>query len=133
ILNVCDTYLRLTLGTSFRKALVPHDALGLLLHQAQFRVFDPEVIRAFLQVESLFPLGSQVYLGDDLVANVIRRPLKGYAHPVLQTEDGQRIDLENQIDAVVRPIADPNFNQTRLSQSAMKGLRWSPADELLFD
>lgn len=133
ILNVCDTYLRLTLGTSYRQALVPHDALGVLLHQAQYRVFDPEVIHAFLRVESLFPLGSQVQVGDDTFANVIRRPMAGYAYPVLQTEDGERIDLQNQPEALVRPIADPSHNQTRLPQAAMRQLRWSPADELLLE
>lgn len=133
ILNVCDTYLRLTLGTSYRQALVPHDALGVLLHQAQYRVYDPEVIHAFLRVESLFPLGSQVRVGESVLANVIRRPIAGYAYPVLQTEDGERIDLQNQSDALVRPIADPSCNQTRLPQAVMRELRWSPADELLLD
>lgn len=131
ILNVCDTYLRLTLGTSFRQALVPHDALGVMLHQAQYLVFDPKVIRAFLRVESLFPLGSQVRVGDDILADVIRRPRDGYAHPVLQTEDGERIDLHQQPEAMVRPVVDPSVNQTRLTQAAMRQLRWSPADELM--
>ncbi|WP_231602816.1 HD-GYP domain-containing protein [Neorhodopirellula pilleata] len=132
ILNVCDTYLRLTLGTSFRKALVPHDALGLILHQARHRMFDPDVVKAFLRVESLFPLGSQVRVGD-LIASVIRRPINGYAYPVLQTADGQRIDLQNQTEAMIQPIVDPSFNQIRMSQHAMETLRWSPADELLLD
>lgn len=133
ILNVCDTYLRLTLGTSFRQALVPHDALGLILHQARHRMFDPDVIRAFLGVESLFPLGSQVRVGDDIIANVIRRPMNGYAHPILQSEDGTRIDLQNQTEAMIQPIADPSCNQIRMSQHAMATLRWSPSDELLLE
>ncbi len=133
ILNVADTYLRLTLGTSFRQALVPHDALGLMLHLAQHQVFDPEVIRAFLRVESLFPLGSRVKLEDEVIACVIRRPRSGYAYPVLQTSDGTRIDLQNQTEAMLQPIADPQCNQTRLPQNMMQDLRWSPADELVFE
>lgn len=133
ILNVADTYLRLTLGTSFRKALVPHDALLLLLHQARYGMFDATIIHAFLRVESLFPLGSQVKFGDDVIAQVIRRPVEGYAHPVLQTKDGTRIDLLQQTEAMIEPIADPACNQIRLPQSAMRNLRWNPADELLFE
>jgi len=133
ILNICDTYLRLSLGTSFRKALVPHDAMGLILHQARHQMFDPDVVKSLLRVESLFPLGSRVRVGGELIANVIRRPNQGYAYPVLQTVDGQRIDLQNQSEASVQPIADPAFNQMRMSQHAMETLRWSPANELLFD
>lgn len=133
VLNCCDTFLRLSLGTSFRKALVPHDALGLILHQARHQIFDPDVVKALLRVESLFPLGSQVCVGGDVIANVIRRPIKGYAHPVLQTADGERINLENQSEATIQPIANPALNQTRLSVQAMERLRWSPADELLLE
>jgi HD-GYP domain-containing protein (c-di-GMP phosphodiesterase class II) len=133
ILNVCDTYLRLTAGTSFRSALVPHDALGVILHQAKYRLFDPEVVRAFLRVESLFPLGSRVQFNDELIAEVIRRPLEGYAHPVLQCENGTRIDLATETEAMVQPIADPNRNQARLPREVMEEMRWNPADELVFD
>lgn len=133
ILNVCDTYLRLTTGTSFRNALVPHDALGVILHQARFRFFDPEVVKAFLRVESMFPLGSRVQYAEDRIADVIRRPLEGYARPVLQCEDGTLIDLMNETEAMIEPIADPKRNQARLPREVMERMRWSPADELLFE
>ncbi|MBB3210314.1 HD-GYP domain-containing protein (c-di-GMP phosphodiesterase class II) [Rhodopirellula rubra] len=133
ILNVCDTYLRLTIGTSFRSALVPHDALGIILYQARYRLFDPEVVRAFLRVESLFPLGSRVQFNQEMTAEVIRRPLEGYAHPVLQCEDGTRIDLTMETEAMVHPVADPARNQARLPRTIMETMRWSPADELIFD
>ena len=132
ILNLCDTYLRLTLGTSFRKALIPHDALGLILHLAKNQLFDPDVVRAFLRVESLFPLGSQVMLDREVEASVIRRPVEGYACPVLQTKEGERIDLQDQTGVTIEPIADPRFNQVRLSQEVMESFSWNPADELLF-
>lgn len=133
ILNVCDTYLRLTIGTSFRSALVPHDALGVILYQARYHYFDPEVVKAFLHVESLFPLGSRVQFNEDIVADVIRRPIKGYAHPVLQCSDGTLIDLTTETEAMVQPIADPNRNQARLPREVMEKMQWSPADELIFE
>lgn len=133
ILNVCDTYLRLTLGTGFRKALVPHDALGFILHQARYGSFDPQVIHALLRTKSLFPLGSRVELANGKWADVIRRPVEGYACPVLQLSDGERFDMQENPDEVVQPTCDPQRNQGRLSIDAMKNIRWNPADELFFD
>ncbi|MCC9641792.1 HD domain-containing protein [Rhodopirellula sp. JC740] len=133
ILNVCDTYLRLTIGTSFRKALVPHDALGFILHQARYGIFDPKVIHAFLRTKSLFPLGSRVELANGKWADVIRRPIEGYACPVLQSSDGERVDLLETPNEVVAPACDPQRNQGRLSIEAMQRIRWNPADELFFE
>lgn len=133
ILNVCDTYLRLTLGTGFRKALVPHDALGFILHQARYGSFDPQVIHALLRTESLFPLGSRVELANGKWADVIRRPVEGYACPVLQFSDGERFDLLENPNESVQPACDPQRNQSRLSIDAMKNIRWNPADELIFE
>ncbi|MEM6364655.1 MAG: HD domain-containing phosphohydrolase [Planctomycetota bacterium] len=133
ILNVCDTYLQLTIGTKFRKPLVPHDALGLILHQARFGLFDPKVVHAFLRTESLFPLGSRVELSTGQVADVIRRPLHGYATPVVQEVGGDRISMENQSIQIVRPVCDDESGQMRLTVEEMQTLRWNPADELIID
>ncbi|MEM6777329.1 MAG: HD domain-containing phosphohydrolase [Planctomycetota bacterium] len=134
ILNVCDTYLQLTMGASFRKPLVPHDAMGLILHQARHGLFDPKVIHAFLRTESLFPLGSRVELSDGTVADVIRRPTDGYSTPVLEdVEGGNRIELEKGELQIVRPVIDESCNQMRLSVGEMQSLYWNPADELLIN
>ncbi|MFG0267090.1 MAG: HD-GYP domain-containing protein [Rhodopirellula sp. JB055] len=133
ILNVCDTYLRLVLGTGFRKALVPHDALGFILHQARYGLFDSQVIHALLRTKSLFPLGSRVELANGKWADVIRRPIEGYACPVLQLSDGELFDLVENPNEVVQPQCDPQRNQGRLSIEKMQKIRWNPADELFFD
>lgn len=133
ILNVCDAYLRLVIGTSYRKALVPHDALGFLLHQAGYGVFDPKAVQAILRTESLFPLGSRVALDDGNEAIVIRRPETGYANPIVQDDAGNRIDLAAESVSIKCPLVEPELNQMRLSQQTMSQMRWSPADELSFD
>lgn len=127
ILNVVDAYLQLTSGTSHRNAIVAHDALGLMLHQASRGIFDPQVIRAFLNIETLFPLGSQVELSSGELASVIRRPRSGFAAPVVSTLEGKRIELEMTNLQVVRPVCDPNLNQIRLSQEIMQTCLWNPA------
>jgi HD-GYP domain-containing protein (c-di-GMP phosphodiesterase class II) len=93
ILNVVDSYLQLIFPTNDRRGIIPHDALGLLLHQAGRGLFDPRVIKAFLHMETMHPLGSIVELASGEMARMIRRPRKGFAEPVLQSTEGQRIDL----------------------------------------
>jgi HD-GYP domain-containing protein (c-di-GMP phosphodiesterase class II) len=128
ILNVVDAYLQLTSPSFDRRGIVPHDALGLMLHQASRGVFDPRVVRAFLNVETLFPLGSVVELNSGDVARVIRRPRGGFAEPVLEDMDGKRIELESERVEVVRPVCDPNSAQVRITPQFMASDDWHPAD-----
>ncbi len=127
ILNVVDTYLRLTSATSHRQAIVPHDALGLMLHQAARGIFDPKVVRAFLNIETLYPLGSMVELDSGEVARVIRRPRSGFAAPVLIDSSGNRIELESTNQRVVRPVCDPSVPQMRITPDLMQTSSWHPA------
>jgi HD-GYP domain-containing protein (c-di-GMP phosphodiesterase class II) len=128
ILNVVDAYLELTSTMPHRQAIVPHDALGLMLHQASRGMFDPQVMRAFLSIETLFPLGSMVELNSGEIAQVIRRPRSGFASPVLLGPDGKRIELENETEVkVVRPACDPGIDQMRLSKEMMQSSNWHPA------
>ncbi|MGB7325193.1 MAG: HD domain-containing phosphohydrolase [Rubripirellula sp.] len=129
ILNVVDAYLQLTTANSIRAGILQHDALGLLLHQASRGLFDPQVIRAFLNVESLFPLGSHVELSTGQSAKVIRRPRVGFALPVVETKEGDRVDLESSEIKVIRPISNSSDEPTRLSQATMESCDWNPASD----
>ena len=131
ILNVVDAYLQLTVSSSERCGVIPHDALGMMLHQASRGFFDPKVIRALLNVESLFPLGSLVELKSGELAQVIRRPRNGFAAPVLQDLDGNRIEMESSNVEVVRPVCDPAVDQMRLSPATMQSTLWHPASHTL--
>jgi HD-GYP domain-containing protein (c-di-GMP phosphodiesterase class II) len=127
ILNVVDSYLQLIFPTNERRGIIPHDALGLLLHQAGRGLFDPRVIKAFLHMESLYPLGSIVELASGEMARVIRRPRTGFADPVLQSTEGQRIDLGLGEATVVRPVCDPEVDQIRLSPQVLETVLWHPS------
>jgi HD-GYP domain-containing protein (c-di-GMP phosphodiesterase class II) len=127
ILNVVDAYLRLTSSASRRDAIVPHDALGLILHLASRGLFDPQVIRAFLSIETLFPLGSTVELSSGQRAQVIRRPRSGFAAPVVVNDDGDRIEMETTNLEIVRPICDEDSGQVRMLPEQMLNSNWHPA------
>ncbi len=126
ILNVVDAYLQLILPTSRRPGVMPHDAIGVLLHQARHGLFEPQVVRAFLLTETLFPLGSNVELSDGTVAKVIRRPRDGYATPVLQTESGDRVDLCESPLRITRPALSGEAEQIRVTQEMMGSMQWEP-------
>ena len=127
ILNVVDSYLQLIFPTNERRGIIPHDALGLLLHQAGRGLFDPRVIRAFLHIETMYPLGSIVELESGEMARVIRRPRTGFAGPVLQTTAGNRIDLGQGETTLVRPVCDPEVDQIRLCPSVLGNVLWHPS------
>ncbi len=127
ILNVVDAYLRLISSTALRPGFVPHDAMGLILHLASRGLFDPHVIRAFLSIETLFPLGSSVELSSGQQAEVIRRPRSGFAAPVLVDEKGERIEMETTSLEIVRPVCDPNGRQVRILPEQMLESPWHPA------
>ena len=128
ILNVVEAYLQLISPTHHRPAIVAHDAIGLLLHQAGRGIFDPKVIRALLNAKTLFPLGSQVELGNGEAATVIRRPRQGYCSPVVMDSDGQRVELENSSLSIVRPIIESPDSHVRLTQEMMREMDWNPAE-----
>lgn len=128
ILNVVDFFLQLTSATPLRLAILPHDAIGLMLHQASRGLFDPKVMRAFLNIETLFPLGSMVELSSCEVAQVIRRPRTGFAAPVLLGSDGNRIELESTSLQIVRPVSEPGIEQMRLTPEVMQGSDWHPSN-----
>lgn len=85
------------------------------------------MIKAFLHIESLYPLGSIVELASGEMARVIRRPRSGFADPVLQSIEGQRIDLGLGEAMVVRPVCDPDVDQIRLCPSVLETVLWHPS------
>ena len=131
ILNVADTYMRLITGSGpNRPAIIPHDAIALMLHQGGRRLFSVDVVRAFLRVVTLFPLGSDVELSDGRKAQVVRRPREGYADPVVQLlEDGteELIDLAQSELSILRPICVNDAEQSRFDPQSIDQKAWQPA------
>jgi len=95
ILHVADAYLALTNARPHRPALMPYAALECLLRQAQISAADSDVVRALLQLVSLFPIGSLVELSDGRQARVLRRNGNNYSSPIVQIvadADGEPTD-----------------------------------------
>ncbi|WP_442511386.1 HD-GYP domain-containing protein [Novipirellula sp. SH528] len=131
ILNVVDAYIQLITPSTNRCGILPHNAVGLILHQATRGTFDPEVVRAFLNTESLYPLGSHVELRSGSTATVIRRSAHSYACPMLMREDGERVQEDNAENRIIRPISSPKIDQMRIPPSKMPTINWNPSENFL--
>lgn len=103
ILQVADIYVAMTSPRPYRQALMPYSVMVYLLNLAREKAIDPAVLRALLQVHSLFPIGSLVTLSDGSVARVIRRNQNDYMHPIvqrLQDVQGNAVDFEDPLQIV---------------------------------
>jgi len=120
ILHVAHIYARMTAPKPYRAPFLPYVAMENLLKQAKVCSVDPIVVRNFLQIMSLFPLGSFVELSDGSIAHVLRRSGNHYVSPVVQividnagnpldSDDGPIIDLATSdltiSNAVPAPVA----------------------------
>ncbi|MEM7811992.1 MAG: HD domain-containing phosphohydrolase [Planctomycetota bacterium] len=97
ILQVADAFVGMTSDRPHRPPFMRYAAMEGLLHMARERSVDPDIVRALLQVQTLFPLGSFVTLSDDTTARVLRRNGDDYAHPIVQRltdAEGNLVDAE---------------------------------------
>ncbi len=126
ILQVADSYISLTSDRPYRKPLMRYSAMECLLNMAKARSVDPEVVRALLKIQSLFPIGSYVTLTDGSVAKVIRSNRNNYTKPVVvrvqhatgdladQNEDSNLIDLSSSEVGVEQALPAPGSNEEAL-------------------
>ncbi len=89
ILNVAHTYVELTTAYAYRPALAPYDAMLQILKATKQGVHDPNVIRALLRAQSLFPVGSTVMLSSGRMAKVLRANGDRFTEPIVQIVQDQ--------------------------------------------
>jgi HD-GYP domain-containing protein (c-di-GMP phosphodiesterase class II) len=127
ILAVSDAYNALTSPRPFRPPLTPYAAMECILRQSAAGDFDPQVVRALLMVQSLFPIGSYVVLSDGSVARVLRRNGEKFAQPIVkivQDNEGKEVpedaetaivDLSTSGLDVVKSLPAPGKNAIHLT------------------
>ncbi|QDU61185.1 Serine/threonine-protein kinase PrkC [Planctomycetes bacterium Pan216] len=101
ILAVADVYLALVAPRPYRRAYVPHKAIGYMLRMTSHQLFDPLVIRAMLHVLGVPPLGCDVILDDARAATIVRSGRASFTRPlvtVFQNANGQVLDESELID-----------------------------------
>jgi response regulator RpfG family c-di-GMP phosphodiesterase len=122
VLSIVDSFLTLIEPGPDRAAVIPHDAIGFLLHEASRGVFDGAAMRAFLNQMALFPIGSQVELDNGQQATVIRRDGNHYATPLVRIDGVPTSDMLPTRESerhIARPVFDRPGRQMRITASMM--------------
>ncbi len=135
VLHVVDAYITLTAEMHGRPAYLPYDVMVYLLNQVKAGRMQEQATRAFLNVISLFPIGSHVRLSDGSEARVIRRNAQHYTSPIVQRVGASGslridpahasiIDLATSNLRVMAPLESPDREAVRLDETLMGQILW---------
>ncbi|WP_339747164.1 HD domain-containing phosphohydrolase [uncultured Rubinisphaera sp.] len=115
ILNLAHHYVEMTTKYPYKNATAPYDAMLKLFEGAKQGLFDPNVLRAMLRAQSLFPVGSIVMLSSGRMARVLRANGDRYTEPVvqiIQDEKGQTLAPDSEKSVIIN-ISEDNCHITR--------------------
>lgn len=105
IISVADSYTAMCRPRPHRASMLPYEAAKTTLIQASNNKFDRTVVRAFLNVVSLFPVGSEIGLENGMRARVLRANPDFHTRPIVEEIDtdgnitGRIIDLSHEMGA----------------------------------
>jgi HD-GYP domain-containing protein (c-di-GMP phosphodiesterase class II) len=105
IVAVADVYDALLADRPWRAALLPYKAMEVVLLLVNEGKLDGEVVRAFLETVSLFPLGSWVELTDDRLGRVVAANRGEHTRPVVAMlfgRDGKPLEAPERVDLALR-------------------------------
>ncbi len=113
IVAIADTFDALTCERPYRPAMLPYKAMEEVIFQAGRKKVSGDLVRAFLNAVSLFPIGSWIELSDGRIGRVISANGADYHRPLIRLwQDGvglaDWIDLRSKPDLkVVRAVLPP--------------------------
>lgn len=94
IAAVADTYVALVSPRPHRDGLMPYYAINKIIQDARDGLFDADVVRALLRCVGIFPIGSYVSIGDQLVGRVVRSNPGRYDRPIVELWRRDRLQSE---------------------------------------
>jgi len=101
---VADVFVALVSPRPYRPDMIPYYAMEKVLRDVQANLFDPNAVRALVQMVSLFPVGSFVGLSDDRVGKVIRCNHDQYTRPIIEIwENGIRPAIPEVVNLAQTP------------------------------
>ena len=120
VIHVIDTYLALTEYYGDYPCMAPHDAMKFLLYETNRGQLSEDAVRAFLNQNSLFPVGSRVRLTDGSEAMVARRNQDDYLHPSVQCAETDRLrNLSQEKVSITAGVVLPK-TQVRFTSDSLK-------------
>ncbi len=141
ILQICNSYEEMTHVAPNREVLIPHNAISILIKQASQQILDQSLVKLFVDVMSIFPVGSFVKLTTGEIAKVVginrSMPLRPKVKIMLTPEgvmpkEETIINLaENTKIHIVEPIDETKLNvNDKKFILQVKAQRWWVKDNL---
>ncbi|KMK77644.1 HD-GYP domain-containing protein [Alkalihalobacillus pseudalcaliphilus] len=94
IIAIADVFDAVTSNRSYRKPMLPHEALELLYSGAS-TLFDIDMVKTFRQMMAVYPSGLMVQLSDNRKGIVYKQNKQMSTHPVIKILYEDNIRLEN--------------------------------------
>lgn len=114
VVNAADTFVAITSDRPHRPAATPYHGMETLLHETRDGRLDADVVRAFLDCMSLFPIGSYVRLSNGMAARVIRANGSEHTRPIVLMLDENGNETDKELDlmqrkrtTIVEPLIGP--------------------------
>jgi HD-GYP domain-containing protein (c-di-GMP phosphodiesterase class II) len=118
VIAVADSFVAMVSNKPYRTSMIGYTAIRNLLSDNGTR-FDPEVLKAFIQVLGIYPIGSIVLLSDSSVCRVLENrsaaPLKPRVKVIIDAEghefiddDGPEVDLMENKRMFIAKAVDAN-------------------------
>ncbi len=92
VLAVADAYDTLISSHTSQTPIHPYEALRWVISHAG-SIFDPDMVRAFVEIAGVYPTGTVVRLNDQRTGKVISRGDGSVARPILLVQ-GEEVELE---------------------------------------
>ncbi|MBL8014011.1 MAG: HD domain-containing protein [Candidatus Omnitrophica bacterium] len=70
IVAICDAFVALTHSRKYRKAFSPYESIKMIIKQKDI-IFDPKILKKFINFLSIYPIGSLVYLNTGETAIIV--------------------------------------------------------------
>jgi HD-GYP domain-containing protein (c-di-GMP phosphodiesterase class II) len=107
LVSTTDTYDAITTRRSYRRAETPNRALGVLL-KGSGTFYDPDFVRAFIDLVGIYPPGSMLRMDNGEIAMVTKTVEAGEVPDLVlvRTADGTLLDEPEPMSAVGRTVLD---------------------------
>ncbi|MFN3660251.1 MAG: HD-GYP domain-containing protein, partial [Brevinematales bacterium] len=120
IMAIVDTYEAVTKNRSYREKKESYDAMKLILGEGS-RKFDPDILKVFLSLMSVYPVGSYVQLNNKCIARVVAPDNVSPFRPTIKivrdefgdpVENGEIIRLSKEPDLYIVKVVYSNEIQS---------------------
>lgn len=95
ILGIADSYDAMSSDRAYRKKRVRYKAMEEILLEAK-KMYDPKIVRKFLEAFSLFPIGSIVRTNNNDIGRVLKSNFEDYTRPIIRIIKDKNGNITNE-------------------------------------